>query len=190
MLVELDALLVLLMGAADASARFTHILLGLPEKDRRQAGWQRSDWRDAVAKKNTALPGLFGAGTTLADTMAILARLRNTVHSQMIHATMRQSARSRDAVIRLPPEDEQKILAAMDALGGRTAWGAQASLHGSTAVDPGVLVERLFPRVLALLNAVMEHTPGGSGPGPGPQSGGSHWYSEQNRTSVRWQLGL
>jgi hypothetical protein len=107
----------------------------------------------------------------------------------MIRATMRQSAQSRDSVIRLPPEDEDKILAAMDALGGCTAWGAQTSPRGPTLIDPGGLVERLFPEVLALLNAVMEHTPGASSQS-GPLSGASRWYSERNRLSIRWQLGL
>jgi hypothetical protein len=189
MLVELDTLLVLLMGATDASARFIHILLGLPGQSRHRAGWQRPDWCHEVATKNYALAHLFDAGTTLADTVVILSKLRNTVHSQMIRATMRQSAQSRDAAIRLPPEGEERVLAAMDAVGGRTAWGAQTSPGGPTIIDPSVLVERLFPKVLALLNSVIEHTADESSQ-PGPQSGAPSWYSKRNRLSIRWQLGL
>jgi hypothetical protein len=158
MLVELDALLMLLMGAVDASARFIHILLSLPTKDRRQAGWQRSAWRDEIAKKATTLGDLFGPSTPLAYTLIILSRLRNTIHSEMIRATVRQSVRSQDAFIRLPDEDEETILEAMDALGGRAAWGARTDHDGSAALDPGLFVERLLPKVLTLLNAVMEHT--------------------------------
>lgn len=190
MLVELDALLVLLMGAADASARFIHILLGLPAKGRRQAGWQRPAWRDEVAKKTASLGDVFGSSTPLAHTSFILSRLRNTVHSEMIRATMRQSVRSRDAVIRLPNEDEETILEAMDALGGRAPWGVRTDPDGSAVLDPGLFVERLLPKVLTLLNAVMEHTPGGSGASPGPQGQGPRWYVERNRMSIRWQLGF
>jgi hypothetical protein len=188
MLVELDALLVLLMGAVDASARFIHVLLGLPADDKHQAGWQREGWRKKIAKENATLADLFRPNTPLADTLIILARLRNTVHGEMIRATMRQSLRSRDAVIRLPHEDGQKVLDAMGALGDREAWGVRTIADGSEVVDPGLFVERLFPRVLTLLDAVMEQTPGGGG--PRPQGQGPRWYNQRNRLSIRWQLGF
>lgn len=190
MLVELDTLLVLLMGAVDASARFIHTLLGLPADDKHQAGWQREGWRKKIAKENATLADLFRPNTPLADTLIILARLRNTVHGEMIRATMRQSVRSRDAAIRLPHEDGQKVLEAMGALGGREAWGVRTNADGSEVVDPGLFVELLFPKVLTLLNAVMEHTPGGAGAGPRPPGQGPRWYNERNRRSIRWQLGF
>jgi hypothetical protein len=88
------------------------------------------------------------------------------VHGEMIRATIRQSFRSRDARIRLPHEDGQKVLEATDALGGRETWGVRTNADGSEVVDPGLFVELLFPKVLTLLNAVMEGTPGGGGPRP------------------------
>jgi hypothetical protein len=188
MLVELDTLLVLLMGAVDASARFIHTLLGLSADDKHQAGWQREGWRKKIAKENATRGDLFKSDTPLAHTLVILARLRNTVHSEMIRATMRQSGRSQDAAIRLPHEDGQKVLEAMDALGGREAWGVRTDPDGSEVVDPGLFVELLFPKVLTLLNAVMEQTPGGGG--PRPQGQGPRWYDERNRRSIRWQLGF
>jgi hypothetical protein len=120
--------------------------------------------------------------------LIILTGLRNTIHSEMIRATMQQSGRNRDASIRLPDDDQQKILDAMDAMGGRTTWGVRTEPDGSEVVDPGLFVERLFPEVLTLLNAVMEHTPGGGG--PRPQGQGPRWYNERNRLSIRWQLGF
>jgi hypothetical protein len=65
MLVELDTLLVTLMGAVDASARFMHILLGLPAGQRHHAGWQRRSWRATVASKDHLLAGLSEPGTQL-----------------------------------------------------------------------------------------------------------------------------
>jgi hypothetical protein len=188
MLVELDQLLVLLMGAVDASARFIHIVLGLPTDKKHLAGWQRKGWSKEVAEQDTTLGDLCRTGTPLADSLVILTKLRNTVHSEMIRAIMQQSGRNRDAFIRLADDDQQKILDAMDALGGRTAWGVGAALDGSTVVDPGAFVGQLLPRVLTLLNVVMEHTPGGAGPRPSSQ--GPRWYNERNRLSTRWQLGF
>lgn len=188
MLVELDQLVVLLMGAVDASARFIHIALGLPAKHRRHAGWQKTGWRDDVARKDATLGDLCRTGTPLVHTLVILTGLRNTVHSEMIRAMMQQSGRKRDSVIRLPHEDGQKVLEAMDALGGQTTWGVRTEPDGSEVVDPGLFVERLFPEVLTLLNAVMARTPGGAG--PRPQGQGPHWYNERNRLSIRWQLGF
>lgn len=162
----------------------------LPADDKHQAGWQKSGWRDDFSEKDVTLGDLFKSDTPLAHTLVILARLRNTVHGEVIRATMRQSVRSRDAAIRLPDEDEEKTLAAMDALGGREAWGVRTDPDGSAVVDPGLFVERLFPRVLTLLNTVMEHTPGGTGAGPRPPRQGPRWYNERNRLSIRWQLGF
>ena len=192
MLVELDELLVTLMGAVDVSARFVHILLGLPAKQQSQAGWQRLDgWLAKVAEKDTALAALFESGTPLAHTMNILVPLRNTIHSEAIRATMRQRGFTRDAPVKLPEKDEKRILDGMDALGGRQAWGAQTAPDKSTVVDPGRFVEQLFPKVMTLLNAVMEHTPGASGTKQRRSSSEEHpWYNERNELSIGWQLGF
>jgi hypothetical protein len=191
-LVELDELLVTLMGAVDVTARFVHILLGLPAEQRRRAGWQHLDgWLAKVAEKDAALAALFGSGTPLAQTMNILVPLRNTVHSEAIRATMRQRGFARDAPVKLPEKDEKKILEGMDALGGRQAWGAQAAPDESTVVDPGRFVEQLFPKVLTLLNAVMEHTPSASSAEQRRSSSEEHpWYNVRNKLSLGWQLGF
>ena len=191
MLVELDTLLITLMGAVDVSARFVHILLGLPVRQRRYAGWQHSDsWLAKVAEKDAALAALFKPGTTLAHTVDILRLLRNTVHSEAIRATMRQVGFTRDAPIRLPREDEKTILASMDAVGGRETWGAQAAPDRSAAVDPGRFIEQLLPSVLTVLNAVMAHTPG-AGSAEQRSSNDDHpWYNERNQCSIAWQLGF
>ena len=157
-LVELDTLLVMLMGAVDASARFIHLLLGL-QGQQREAGWQKPGWRSQLTGQNQPLADLFASGTPLADVLTILSRLRNTVHGQAIQAALRQKGSVRDAPITLPTENESQILACMENLGGQAAWGAQPAAGAAVAVDPGQFVERLFPAVLGLLNAVMAATP-------------------------------
>ena len=189
-LVDLDTILVMLMGAVDASARFIHVLLAV-QGDQRDAGWQKGGWRSRLAGQGQPLADLFASGTPLADVLTILSRLRNTVHGQAIQATMRQNGQVRDAPITLPAEHESQVLASMDNLGGRAAWGAQPGTGGAVAVDPGQFVEQLFPAVLRLLNAVMAATPPAyvRGQQPHPDSG-PRWYSERNRLSVSWQLGF
>jgi len=187
-LAELDTILVMLMGAVDASARFIHVLLAV-QGDQRDAGWQKGGWRSRLGAQGQPLADLFGSGAPLADVLTILSRLRNTVHGQAIQATMRQNGRIRDAPITLPAEHESQVLASMDNLGGWAAWGAQPGVGGAVAVDPGQFVEQLFPAVLRLLNAVIAATPPACvrGQQPGPNSG-PRWYSGPNRLSVSWQL--
>ena len=189
-LVDLDTILVMLMGAVDASARFVHVLLAV-QGDQRDAGWQKGGWRSRLAAHGQPLADLFGSGAPLSDVLTILSRLRNAVHGQAIQATMRQNGLVRDAPVTLPAEHESQVLASMDDLGGRAAWGAQQSAGGAVVFDPGQFVERLFPEVLRLLNAVMAATPpayvGGQQPDP---DSGPRWYSERNRLSVSWQLGF
>ena len=189
-MVELDTILVILMGAVDASARFIHVLLAFRD-GQRNAGWQKDGWRSRVAAQAQPLADLFARGTPLMDVLTILSKLRNTVHGQAIQATMRHHGQVRDAPITLPAEHEGQVLTCMDNLGGRAAWGAQPGTRGGVAVDPGQLVEQLFPAVLRLLNSVMTETPAVDVPRqqPDPDSG-PLWYSERNRQSVSWQLGF
>jgi hypothetical protein len=86
---------------------------------------------------------------------------------------------------------ESQVLASMDNLGGRAAWGVQPGAGGAVAVDPGLFAEQLFPAVLRLLNAVMAATPPAyvRGQQPTPDSG-PRWYSERNRLSVSRHLGF
>ena len=189
-LVELDTLLVMLMGAVDASARFIHLLLGL-QAQQREAGWQKPGWRSQLTGQNQPLADLFASGTPLADLLTILSRLRNTVHGQAIQATLRQKGSVQDAPITLPTENESQILACMENLGGQAAWGAQPAAGAAVAVDPGQFVERLFPAVLGLLNAVMAATPPANAGDQRPRPDSAHpWYNQRNRLSVSWQLGL
>jgi hypothetical protein len=190
LLVELDTILVMLMGAVDASARFIHVLLGLSGQQR-DAGWQKPGWRSRLTGQSQPLADLFGNGTPLADALSILSHLRNTVHGQAIQAAIRQRGLSRDAPITLPTAYESQILASMDNLGGRDAWGALQGLGGTVAVDPGQFVEQLFPAVVQLLNKVMAATPLARADIRRPRPDADHpWYGERNRLSVSWQLGF
>jgi hypothetical protein len=190
LLVELDTILVMLMGAVDVSARFIHVLLAL-QGQQRDAGWQNKGWRAKLTGQGQPLADLFDNGTPLTDTLNILRHLRNTVHGEAIQAAMRQNGPSRDAPITLPSAQESQILASMDNLGGRDAWGARLGTGGMVTVDPGQFVERLFPAVIRLLNTVMAATPLPDVGSQGPRTDDDHpWWGERNRLSVSWLLGF
>jgi hypothetical protein len=199
---ELDSILVSLMGAVDASARVTHLVLGIAVNSR-EAGWQHyQKWLPRVATAEPALAALFNSGTVHTHALTILRFMRNTVHGQMIRSIAVQSAgRMLETAIMLPVSNEAAILSAMDALGGRGSWGASTGPN-RWLVDPGVFIEQLLPRVLTMLNEVMDKTPverlsqvhltqaDCQPPAPDPANGGMDTFGELSRLSIRWQLGL
>ena len=201
---EVDSILVSLMGAVDASARVAHLVLGIAGNSR-DAGWQRDQqWLPRVATAEPTLAALFNVGTVHTHALTILRLMRNTVHGQMIRSiALQQPGRMLETAIMLPASvsDEAAILAAMDALGGRGSWGASTGPY-RWLVDPGVFIEQLLPRVLTMLNEVMDKTPveqlsqvhltqaDRQPPAPNPASGGMDEFSERSRLSIRWQLGL
>jgi hypothetical protein len=82
-------------------------------------------------------------------------------------------------------------------LGGQSAWGVESATDGQFHADPGILIDRLFPQVLKLLNELMDKTPVVQLPGlasmtlPTDIPTETHrWFSEHNRLNIRWQLGL
>lgn len=84
------------------------------------------------------------------------------------------------------------------ALGGLANWGVEELIPGHLHFDPGVLLEELFPRVLAMLNDIMVQTPVerlAHVTLPSTDLNPTVWrdsetFDEQFRQSIRWQLGL
>jgi hypothetical protein len=199
---ELDSILVSLMGAVDASARVAHLVLGITGPPS-NAGWQHDrQWLPRVAASESTLAALFDAGTVHNHALSVLRLMRNTVHGQMIRSTaLQQPGRMLETAIMLPSDNEAAILSSMDTLGGRGSWGASTGPN-RWLVDPGVFIEQLLPRIIAMLNEVMANTPverlshaqltpvDGQPPAPDPAVGGMDTFGERSRLSIRWQLGL
>jgi hypothetical protein len=78
----------------------------------------------------------------------------------------------------------------------RSGW--QGLLPGRLHADPGVLLNRLLPHGIELLNELMTATPVEqlSGVSLKPEDGmpphgrGGEAFGERERHSIRWQLGL
>lgn len=195
---SLDVVLLLLMGAVDGTARVAHAVLGFTSRPDR-AAWQRSGWIDCVTASAPALGALFQPGTNELHALTILRLLRNSIHGEAMQPLGVGQRHQRDrTLVGLPAAAEPGLRAAFTALGGLDDWGVEELIPGRLHFDPGVLLEQLLPRVLAMLNQIMDETPidrlthvtlqpSNSLP---PTGRGSEPFTELNRQSVRWQLGL
>jgi hypothetical protein len=163
------------------------------------AAWQRSGWLTEVVASAPTLGALFQAGTDDLHTLTILRLLRNSIHGAAMQPLGVRRGRQRDrTLVGLPASDEPELRTAFNALGGLAAWGVEELIPGRLHFDPGVFLEELLPRVLGMLNRIMDETPverlahvalqaRDYLPPIGPGSGS---FVEMNRQSIRWQLGL
>jgi len=198
---SLDIILVSFMAAFDVLARVAHRVLGI-SGDEYQAAWQqlrRGGWWERAHAVEPALADVVRPGTSGAQVLTIVRLLRNSVHGAALQGIAYvQNGGPQETLVGLPPSDQADLLAAMDAVGGRGAWGVRAVVLGRTHVDPAVLVERLFEAVPPLLNELMDRTPverlahvallpAHHGPPTGERG---NPFEPWTRQSVRWQLGL
>jgi hypothetical protein len=197
-LLSLDVVLLLLMGAVGATARVAHVVLGLTSPPF-LAGWQRNAWITEVTSTAPTLGALFQSGTGELLTPTILRLLRNSIHGAAMQPLEVGGPQHRErTLVSLPASNEPQLRAAFTALGGIADWGVEELIPGRLHFDPGVFLEQLFLRVIAMLNRVMDEMPverlphvslhpSDSLPPTGPQAGP---FVELNRQSIRWQLGL
>jgi hypothetical protein len=197
-LAAMDVVLLLLMGAVDAAARVAHSALGMTT-DIRLSAWQRKDWMKEVALRAPALYALFQPGADHSHTLTILRLLRNSIHDEAMQPlAVGKPARRDRTLVAIPAADETRLRAAVDALGGTQRGGIESPIPGGLHFDPGVLIEELLPRVLAMLGRIMDKTPVESlahvsiaqSECVPPTNGGADTFGEVNRQSIRWQLGL
>jgi hypothetical protein len=100
------------------------------------------------------------AGTSGRDTLAILALLRNTLHEAGLPAlaVVGLPGRPGAALAGLPRGDSAKFWRRSIA-GAVARPGLRELLPGRLHAEPGVLLERLPPAVIELLNELMTGTP-------------------------------
>lgn len=198
---NLDHVLMLLMGAVDASARVAHYVLGISGSEH-NAAWQKDKWLKKVHAQEQALASLFDEGSTQWHTLEILRLLRNSVHGEALQGITLDANGETDTVMRLPKKDELAILNSMDALDGRDAWGYKPFAPGYDNIKPGLLVDKLMEECIKLLNAIMKATPverlshieranlQNEPPTDEASRGTLDIFSEWNRKAIRWQLGF
>ena len=155
-----------------------------------------------VSAKAPSLGALFAAGTDETHALTILRLLRNSIHGEALPALGVGVGRQRDGtLVGLPGSDQADLLEAFAALDGDAAWGVEQRIPGRLHADPGTLLEQLLPRVLRMLNKIMDATPVEQLSGVNLQPGDlevpaaragspSDPFDEISRQSIRWQLGL
>jgi hypothetical protein len=154
----LEFALTMLLAAVDLTAVVAHELFTLPGQSRR-ASWHHDGWRAQLANVDPALAAITAPGTAERHALDILRHLRNSVHGVAL-AGMAVHGRGRvRSLMSLPTSTHAEVTAAMTALGGLGRWGAEIVRPGDLHADPGVLLEELLPRVIGLLNALMQATP-------------------------------
>lgn len=162
-------------------------------------GWQSADWLADVTAAEPALGAVFQLGTDETHTLTILRILRNSIHGEALAALGVGRGRQRDrTLVALPVAQQADLATAINALGGPTVWGIEQLIPGRNHADPGVFLEELLPRVLQMLNRVMDATPVQRFPHVSlqasdckpPEGKGAGTFLELNRHSIRWQLGM
>ena len=195
----LDVVLLLLMGAVDATAQIVHRDLELKGHPW-EAKWQKAGWLKNVAISAPSLSALFSRGSEDFHTLRVLRLLRNCVHGEALQQLAVVSGPKRErTLVAVPEADLQELETSFEASGGRVAWGVEELLPGRLHFDPGVFVEQLFPRVLTMLDHIMANSQtaeveyASSQTADGASTDGQldpGTFSPQNRDGIRWQLGL
>jgi len=87
--------------------------------------------------------------------------LRNTVHGEGLHTTgVQRAGQPLRTLVALPEDDAADLQTLLSALGSDSAsWGLEPLTGQEEHLDPGVFVEGLVPRVLALLDDTLRLTP-------------------------------
>jgi hypothetical protein len=185
-LTAFDLALLTIMGAVDASARLAHSVLGLDSKEY-EAGWQRAAWLGQVAE---VCPGVAAVvrGENRLDALTVLRKLRNTIHAALLDpiAVLRGRVQV-ETRIELPADDAEPMLAAIDRLGGRDAWGVQSHAPGRYHADPAELLDRLIARLTPMFNDLLETMIPAARAAPGTEYWGLAGDPAQ---TYRWQIDL
>jgi len=138
--------------------------------------------RIMVLGPDSSLAAVVTEGTVGAGILTILSKLRNTVHEAGLPAlAIGLPGRREGTLIGLPRADKDRILAAARRQGGLESWGLREILPGRLHAEPGVLLERLLPAVIELLNELMTGTLVGTLSGASLKDGGSATRTPRRR---------
>ena len=129
----------------------------------RNAAWQFDGWINKVADLDSPLAQKVREGNEGQHLLALVRALRNTVHGEALSANgviPVVGDHALDMLVALPESSLEQVLEAVDALGGREAWGVvQPFPDYGPHLHPGAFVEELFPRFLNLISEIMKATP-------------------------------
>ena len=145
-LASTDVLLLLLMGAADATARVAHSTLGLTMNPH-DSGWQRERWMKAVSEEAPEPRKALRAGDRPVARPHDPASLTKRdpwggAPASRCRCAAAPRTHARGAA---GPRRSREVTQAIEALGGTEEWGVESVIPGRLHFDPGVFVEELLP---------------------------------------------
>ena len=188
---SLDFLLLSLMGAFDASARVAHTVLGLPDDDLFNAGWQKTKrWVKDVKKEHAGLGAVAGQPANQ-EVIKIVADLRNTIHGASLRGVMFRTGSQSQLLVGL--DAGTSAVDQMRRSKDPAAWGL-LEIGGAVFLDPLSFVDHVITSAVSFLNEVMNATPvetlpGVTQPDQGPPDD-DRMYDQRTRESVRALLGF
>jgi hypothetical protein len=152
-LLFVDALLVSLIGALDATARLVHSVYSLDVPTNVRPSWQNRTWRRALVSEVPAFEPLVSGLIT--DVFQIVGALRNSVHeaplSEELHGWNEGPVWTSfgEGVIALPNDKAgTSVLDAARRDGGESLWGVvDRNDLGAVFVNPGLLAERAVRQI-------------------------------------------
>ncbi len=155
-LLHLDTLLVALRGAFDVAAGLTHIAYALPEAG--HPGWQNNGWCRSLKAAAPALKAQVLGGGLVHDTFAIVNWLRDFVHSEPFEPVFDVDGRDVHNGNLLVPSRKgtDRFFAAIDAQGGREAWGIEPLGDDNHMLVLHRFVERVLPWTAAALDVLCQ----------------------------------
>jgi hypothetical protein len=155
----LDYFMINIIAAFDVVARIAHVTFGIDDQSTR-AGWQRRAWLSKIRAQSPDLANVLAPGTIDYKALRACAILRNTIHGEPPRGTkVHPPHRGRHTHIGLSTEDTQQLRLLLGPTEELPIWGWHDSTQGIDLVNPGVLVERLFPLVLATLGKLVDLIP-------------------------------
>lgn len=156
-LYHLDALLLMLSGAVDATALVANDAHSIGSSPW-EVGWRRARWRGRLAAAAPHLHTLTEPGVPVRAVIDLVAEARNTIHGEPLHGVHYQGSGEQMHLVQLPASAASKVVEHADALGGAAHWGIKPRAGVMTLLDPLRFVQVLIPFAAATLDAVMAAT--------------------------------
>src|SRR6266540_3558028 len=154
---QFETILLFVSATFDATASVADIVyLGGDGED---AAWRRPGWLQRLEPVAPDLAALVADGSAGAALLQLIGALRNTIHGEALRMTdSREPGGLTAQFVRLSKATKTQLEIRIEALGDSPArWGLR-EVHREPALAPDRFSEKLLPRAVKLLNALMAET--------------------------------
>lgn len=192
---HLEFFLLCVYGEFDTLARLVNAAYGLPF-EQPQASWRHTRWLEEV-RTHTEDLAAYASRQVVQDTLALLAKLRNLIHSEAVRTmTMAETGHEDEAPIWMSEEAAPDLLELSETLGGHDRWGVVDLAPGYTALRADRFVETAIAESLKILDELMARIDQSLLPAPSapPEEGfppfGRDMWGEETRQRTIMLVGV